>query len=83
MRSQGHRSATYRDAGQVFSRAGHGARFSREEDRFIVAKSKEGLTPQQIAKIMQPPRKHNSILGRLATLARYEERRQLQLEAAD
>lgn len=73
----------YRDAGRVITRNGRTMRrFTRQEDAFILAKSRAGMTPVQIAKIM-PWRRNNSIMGRLATLARYEERQQMLQEAAD
>lgn len=48
-------------------------RFRKEEDVIINLLSDRGLTPAEIAR--QLDRKHNSILGRMATLARQEERR--------
>lgn len=48
-------------------------RFTPEEDQQIVALRIQGLTLAEIGRIIG--RRHNSIVGRLATLARHDERR--------
>lgn len=49
-------------------------RFSPHEDMLIQRLSKQGLGPAQIGRQLVPPRRHNSVKGRLATLARHQER---------
>lgn len=61
--------ATPRDRSYV--RAGRIVRpFTEEEDQLILRLEGQGMSVVQIAK--QLGRKHNSIIGRLATLARYD-----------
>lgn len=47
-------------------------RFTDDEDALLIAMDLEGATPSQMAKRLG--RKANSVIGRLATLARREER---------
>lgn len=64
----------YRDEGRVIERSGHKVRrFTREEDAKITAMSKRGCRPCEIARALG--RRHNSVMGRLATIARHEERK--------
>lgn len=47
--------------------------FTAAEDAFILEKSTAGMSEGAIGRLMDPPRPRNSIVGRLATLARHEE----------
>jgi DNA-binding CsgD family transcriptional regulator len=49
-------------------------RFTRDEDELIVKMEREGASPSEIARALG--RRPNSVTGRLATLARREERGQ-------
>ena len=56
-------------------------RYSAEDDRLLIALEAEGLTYRQIGDRFDPPRKHNSVKGRLLTLARRQARAEEGLEA--
>lgn len=55
-------------------------RFTREEDEIVQELSKQGLRIADIARSLRPPRRPNSVRGRLATLAREESRQEAESE---
>ena len=74
-------------AGRIYSRGAHVfRRFTAEEDAAILRQRAAGASVSVIAKGLNPPRRHSSVLARLAILARHqalrEEGRALEREAA-
>jgi hypothetical protein len=68
----------YRYAGMVVGRGKHVMRyFTREDDVTILALERAGKNPGQIGRSLNPPRRPNSIRGRLAIIARYQARCEL------
>lgn len=56
-----------------YQRGGHRVRaFTPEEDAELLRLEAEGLGPYQIGKRLDPPRRSNSVMWRLATLARIQ-----------
>lgn len=71
------RQASKIEPGTVMKRGRHVVRtFTEAEDELLLKLEAEGLTRTEIGRRLN--RKHNSIIGRLATLARREEREMAQ-----
>ncbi len=71
-----------RPGAPVFMRNGHAVRsYTPADDELILRLEREGLGDTAIGRRLDPPRKPNSIKGRLMTLARHEARREAAAEA--
>ena len=53
-------------------------RYTQSDDALLLRLESQGMNPHAIGKAFQPPRRANSIVGRLRTLARRQAREEMQ-----